>query len=292
MGVGDLGQAQRPRQPRRPGRAQGLPDDSRQYDAHRLSAPRISAEEARLGRPARARLRGRGAERRRHAQDLRAVGPPCGHRDVPAVANSRRARSRRTGGMRSPRTGRRSSAPRASICSRREIRDLIDMARRADRHPSGSSRLAEVMALANEQAEWNRRTRDLIAAARPTPGRGHRFHPERHGAAVASRHRRGRWTQRSDCTTRSQHASTTGTAVFAGERRRLMWIGRGLWSDLEMYRLVPGGVRRGLRLVDVPRDRRGRLCAIRRRSGPRARRAVRGADRPALRAADVARAGT
>ncbi|HWM15982.1 MAG TPA: 2-hydroxyacyl-CoA dehydratase family protein, partial [Microbacterium sp.] len=50
-----------------------------------------------------------------------------------------------------------------------EIRDLIGWLEERTGTTLDHSRLAEVMALANEQAEWNRKTRDLMAGARPTP---------------------------------------------------------------------------------------------------------------------------
>lgn len=116
-----------------------------------------------------------------------------------------------------------------------EIEDLIRwleerLDRRLDR-----SRLDEAMALANEQAEWNRRTRDLLATARPLPvpvtdiipsvmvPQWHRGTP---WAVAAARRLHDDVAQRIDA----------GAAVWPGERRRLMWIGRGLWSDLDMYR--------------------------------------------------------
>ena len=56
-----------------------------------------------------------------------------------------------------------------------------------------------------------------------------------------------------------------------------MWIGRGLWFNLGFYQHFQERVRRGLRLVDVPRDRRRRLPPLRRarrcaRSPPGSRR--------------------
>ena len=95
--------------------------------------------------------------------------------------------------------------------------------------------LVRVMALANEQAEWNRRTRDLIAAARPLPVAVTDSIP---AVMVPQWHRGTQWAVDA---TRALHDEVAarieaGTAVAPDERRRLMWIGRGLWTDLGMYR--------------------------------------------------------
>ena len=44
-----------------------------------------------------------------------------------------------------------------------ELHGLIELIERTTGRRFDAQRLAEVMRLANEQAEWNRRTRDLIA---------------------------------------------------------------------------------------------------------------------------------
>lgn len=116
-----------------------------------------------------------------------------------------------------------------------EIEELVQwlevrLDRRLDR-----DRLARVMALANEQAEWNRRTRDLLAAARPLPVPVTDIIPS---VMVPQWHRGTTWAVDA---ARRLHDDVArrideGAAVWPGERRRMMWIGRGLWSDLDMYR--------------------------------------------------------
>jgi hypothetical protein len=116
-----------------------------------------------------------------------------------------------------------------------EIEDLITwleprLGRRLDR-----ARLGEVMGLANEQAEWNRRTRDLLASVRPLPVAVTDIIPS---VMVPQWHRGTPWAVEA---ARRLHVDVAqriddGAAVAPRERRRLMWIGRGLWSDLEMYR--------------------------------------------------------
>ncbi|GGE62740.1 2-hydroxyacyl-CoA dehydratase family protein [Nesterenkonia cremea] len=107
--------------------------------------------------------------------------------------------------------------------------------RRLDRQ-----RLAEIMRLSNEQAEWNRRTRDLIASCRPCPVPVRDVIP---AVMIPQWHRGTRWAvdaARSlyeEVRERVESAAAapgpeTGSAE---ERLRLMWIGRGLWSDLDLY---------------------------------------------------------
>ena len=95
--------------------------------------------------------------------------------------------------------------------------------------------LAGIMALANEQAEWNRRTRDLLATARPLPVAVTDIIP---AVMVPQWHRGTPWAVAAAKRLHDEVARRIDDshAVFPGERRRLMWIGRGLWSDLEMYR--------------------------------------------------------
>lgn len=97
-----------------------------------------------------------------------------------------------------------------------------------------SDRLTEIMALGNEQAEWNRRTRDLIAAARPTPVMVNDTMP---AVMVPQWHRGTQWAVDAARSLYEDVAARVdaGHAVCPDERRRLMWIGRGLWTDLAMY---------------------------------------------------------
>ena len=101
-------------------------------------------------------------------------------------------------------------------------------------HRLDEEALATIMRLANEQAEWNRRTRDLIAAARPLPVSVTDSIPS---VMVPQWHRGTQWAV--DAATRLHDEIAeridSGVAVEPRERRRLMWIGRGLWSDLQMY---------------------------------------------------------
>lgn len=95
-------------------------------------------------------------------------------------------------------------------------------------------RLAEIMDLGNQQAEWNRQTRDLIASARSTPVVVNDTMP----AVMVPQWQRG--TQWAVDAARSLYEETAqrvanGVVVCPGEKKRLMWVGRGLWSDLSLY---------------------------------------------------------
>ncbi len=95
--------------------------------------------------------------------------------------------------------------------------------------------LARVMARANEQADWNRRTRDLIAAARPLPVAVTDSIPS---VMVPQWHRGTQWAVDAAHALHDEVAERIagGIGVWPDEKRRLMWIGRGLWTDLDMYR--------------------------------------------------------
>lgn len=95
-------------------------------------------------------------------------------------------------------------------------------------------RLAAVMDLVNEQAEWNRRTRDLIASSRPTPVSVNDSIP---AVMIPQWHRGSEWAR--DAARALYHeveqAVHARRAVCPDEQVRLMWIGRGLWFDLGLY---------------------------------------------------------
>ena len=97
------------------------------------------------------------------------------------------------------------------------------------------SRFREVMRLVNEQEEWNRRTRDLIAAARPCPVAVTDILPS---VMIPQWHRGTEWARDAARTLHDEVSArvAAGTGVGSPERARLMWIGRGLWFDLSFYR--------------------------------------------------------
>lgn len=116
-----------------------------------------------------------------------------------------------------------------------EIEELIGWLSERTGRAFDRDRLAEIMALGNEQAEWNRRTRDLIATARPTPVMVNDTMP---AVMVPQWHRGTQWAVDTARTLYEEVAQRVEAqvAVCPNEQRRLMWVGRGLWSDLDMYR--------------------------------------------------------
>jgi hypothetical protein len=96
-------------------------------------------------------------------------------------------------------------------------------------------RLEQILGLANEQSEWNRKTRDLIATARPLPVRVTDTIP---AVMLPQWHRGSEWGRDAARHLHDEVAERVrdGVAVVPDERARLMWIGRGLWFDLGFYR--------------------------------------------------------
>ncbi|THG31588.1 2-hydroxyacyl-CoA dehydratase family protein [Naasia lichenicola] len=97
------------------------------------------------------------------------------------------------------------------------------------------ARLEQVMDLINEQEELNRQTRDLIAAARPTPVRVSDTIP---AVMIPQWHRGSEWARDAARELRDEVAAliADGSTVAQDERLRLMWVGRGLWGDTSLYR--------------------------------------------------------
>jgi len=95
-------------------------------------------------------------------------------------------------------------------------------------------RLVEILELANEQQEWSRRTRDLLAATSPAPLDIVDSIP---AVMLPQWHRGTEWARDA---ARSFHEEVEGlvadgSAVSEDEQLRLMWVGRGLWFNLGFY---------------------------------------------------------
>jgi benzoyl-CoA reductase/2-hydroxyglutaryl-CoA dehydratase subunit BcrC/BadD/HgdB len=116
-----------------------------------------------------------------------------------------------------------------------ELRGLIRHLETLTGRSLEMSRLREVMALSNEHAEWNRRTRDLLARTRPCPIPVNDVIP---GVMVPQWHRGTEWARDMARRLYDEVAGRieAGHAVVADERLRLMWIGRGVWHDMSLYR--------------------------------------------------------
>src|SRR4051794_35103104 len=113
-----------------------------------------------------------------------------------------------------------------------ELHGLVELMERTTGRKLDRERLVDVMRLANEQAEWNRRTRDLIAATSPSPVSVADAVP----AVMLPQWHRG--TQYAVDAARALHDEVAARAA-AGEgpeeRVRLMWVGRGLWFNMGFY---------------------------------------------------------
>ncbi|NUS53693.1 MAG: 2-hydroxyacyl-CoA dehydratase [Streptomycetaceae bacterium] len=96
------------------------------------------------------------------------------------------------------------------------------------------SRLREVMELVNEQEEYNRRARDLIAATTPAPLSITDSIPS---VMIPQWHRGTAWGRDAARRFHDEVAErvTTGAAACPGERMRLMWVGTGLWFNMGLY---------------------------------------------------------
>ncbi len=115
-----------------------------------------------------------------------------------------------------------------------ELKGLIALIERKTGRTFEEQRFARVMELANEQAEWNRRTRDLIATTSPAPisvadGIPTVMLPQWH-----------RGTEFAVESARRFHDVVAakvaeGEAAWPRERVRLMWVGRGLWFNMGFY---------------------------------------------------------
>lgn len=116
-----------------------------------------------------------------------------------------------------------------------ELTGLIRFLEATTGREFSETRFREVMALANEQQEWNRRTRDLIARARSCPLSVTDSIPS---VMIPQWHRGTTWARDAARAFHDEVADrvAAGTAVCPDERVRLMWVGRGLWFDLDFYR--------------------------------------------------------
>jgi len=96
------------------------------------------------------------------------------------------------------------------------------------------ARFVEVMNLVNEQEDYYRRTRDLIAATHPAPAGIVDTMP---ATMVPQWHRGSVWGRDAAKRFYEEVAARVeaGEAACPGEKIRLMWVGRGLWSDMGFY---------------------------------------------------------
>jgi hypothetical protein len=96
------------------------------------------------------------------------------------------------------------------------------------------ARLERILELANEQQEWSRRTRDLLAATVPAPLDIVDSIP---AVMLPQWHRGTEWARDAARAFHEEVADrvAAGATICADERLRLMWIGRGLWFNIGFY---------------------------------------------------------
>ena len=94
-----------------------------------------------------------------------------------------------------------------------------------------ADRFAHIMNLVNEQEDYYRRTRDLIAGAHPAPVSISDTMP---ATMVPQWHRGTEWARDAarDFFHEVKARHEAGEAACANEKLRLMWVGRGMWSDM------------------------------------------------------------
>ncbi len=115
-----------------------------------------------------------------------------------------------------------------------QYRELIAFLERHTGRRFDPERLREVMTLVNEQEDYYRRTRDLISATRPAPlnvadQMPATMIPQWHRGTPWGRDRARLFFEETEARVKS------GEAAARGERARLMWLGTGLWYNLDFY---------------------------------------------------------
>jgi hypothetical protein len=115
-----------------------------------------------------------------------------------------------------------------------ELERLVEFLERETGKRLDQARLERILELANEQQDWSRRTRDLLATTTPAPIDIVDSIP---AVMLPQWHRGTEWARDA---ARAFHEEVErlvaeGAAVCDEERIRLMWIGRGLWFNLGFY---------------------------------------------------------
>ncbi|HVI99850.1 MAG TPA: 2-hydroxyacyl-CoA dehydratase family protein [Sphingomonas sp.] len=115
-----------------------------------------------------------------------------------------------------------------------ELREVIARIEAATGRRFDEDRFRAVMALVDEQEEYYRATRDLIARTVPAPIGIVDSMP---ATMVPQWHRGSAWARDAARAFHDEVAErvAAGQAAVPDERIRLMWVGRGLWSDTAFY---------------------------------------------------------
>ena len=112
-----------------------------------------------------------------------------------------------------------------------ELRTVIARIEATTDRRFDADKFAQIMDLVNEQEDYYRKTRDLIATAHPAPVSITDTMP---ATMVPQWHRGTEWARDAarDFYEEVKARHEAGEAACPGEELRLMWVGRGLWSDM------------------------------------------------------------
>jgi benzoyl-CoA reductase/2-hydroxyglutaryl-CoA dehydratase subunit BcrC/BadD/HgdB len=115
-----------------------------------------------------------------------------------------------------------------------ELRSHIDRLERLLGRKFPHERFRKVMELVNEQEDWYRKTRDLIAASERAPVGIADTMP---ATMVPQWHRGTLWGRDAARAFHDEVAARVAHEdwVCPNERIRLMWVGRGMWSEMGFY---------------------------------------------------------
>ncbi len=116
----------------------------------------------------------------------------------------------------------------------KEVRLLVEFLEKETGRTLDLNKLIEVLNNVNEQEEWYRKTRDLIAETVPAPVT---VTDTVNAVMQAQWHRGTRWAVESakGLYEEVKDLADRGVAAVPNERIRLLWIGRGLWFNLAFY---------------------------------------------------------
>lgn len=115
-----------------------------------------------------------------------------------------------------------------------EMREVIARVEARTGRRFDPARFAEVMALVNEQEDYFRKTRDLVARTVPAPIGVVDSMP---ATMVPQWHRGTVWARDAARALYEEvrERAEAGLGACPDERIRLMWVGRGLWSEMAFY---------------------------------------------------------
>jgi benzoyl-CoA reductase/2-hydroxyglutaryl-CoA dehydratase subunit BcrC/BadD/HgdB len=115
-----------------------------------------------------------------------------------------------------------------------QYRELIAFLEKQTGRTFDMARFTEIMGLVNEQEEYYRKTRDLIAGARPSPLN---IADQMPATMIPQWHRGTPWARdrAKSFYEETKRKVEAGEGAAPDEKVRLMWLGTGLWYNLGFY---------------------------------------------------------